>query len=334
MAPMERPTEGPGCCHQTIFPPPLTTDVRTEASDRITMPVAFADYLESKFDLDERSLNREVRAAFLQALHQFPEVRCLDVGAGTGATARRLLAAGLAVPLCLTALDRDPLLLDIAREDAAQRLRAQGRDAFIDAGEVRTTDEPARTLRFRAGEFQNYRPEGACNVITAHAFLDVVPLAAALRLFTAWLEPGGHLYASLNYDGDTTLLPTSDDTVFEAALLEHYHDTMERRRVDGQATGGTHSGRRLHRLLPEHGFRILACGSSDWSVTPFYGEYRGGDATCLQALLDMIGGEAQRCGRFDPGRLERWREDRMQCLREGRLGLVAHQLDLLACFEP
>lgn len=298
------------------------------------MPVAFADYLEAKFDLDERSLNREVRAGCLAALRLLPELRCLDVGAGTGATVRRLLAAGLDLPIALTAIDRDPLLLGIAREDAAQRLRAQGRDISVEAGEVHAAGHPSMALQFHACEFQDYRPERPCNLVTAHAFLDIVPLADALRLFADWLEPGGYLYASLNYDGGTTLLPTGDDAAFEATLIEYYHETMERRRVDGKAIGGAHCGRRLYRALPEHGFDILACGSSDWSITPFFGEYRGGDAACLQALLDMIGGEAQRSGLFDAGRLERWRDDRARCLREGRLGLVAHQLDLLARYEP
>ncbi len=298
------------------------------------MPVPFAEYLEAKFDLDERSLNRDVRAALLEMLRQMPEIRCLDVGAGTGATARRLLAAGIATPLSLTALDRDPALLELARADAAARLRSMGRTAFIEAGEIHAGGEPATAMRFVACSLRDYRPEHACNLITAHAFLDIVPLADALRRFAACLEPGGLLHASLNYDGETTLLPAGEDPAFEASLLAHYHDTMEQRRVDGQATGGAHCGRRLYALLPQHGFEILACGSSDWSITPHLGEYRGGDATCLRALLDMIGGEAQRCGRFDAERLARWREDRRHCLRQRRLGLVAHQLDLLARYDP
>lgn len=294
------------------------------------MPVAFAEYLEAKFDLDERSLNPQARAAFLDRLHQLPEVRCLDVGAGTGATFRRLLEAGLATPLSMIALDRDPLLLEIAREDAARRLRAQGREVSVEPAEVRAEGEPARRLRLAACELQEYVPLEVPNVVVAHAFLDIVPLRDALRLIAGWLEPGGLLYASLNYDGDTTLLPASEDEAFEAKILAHYNQSMERRRVDGRPIGGAYSGRRLYRMLPVHGFEILGCGSSDWSITPHLGEYRAGDATCLRALLDMIGGEAQRSGLFDRGRLERWRADRLRCLQEGRLGLVAHQLDMLA----
>jgi ubiquinone/menaquinone biosynthesis C-methylase UbiE len=87
------------------------------------MLVPFAEYLEAKFALDERSLNREVRAAFLDVLRGLPRIECLDVGAGTGATFRRLLHSGLTAPLSLTALDRDRGLLDIARQDAEGRVR-------------------------------------------------------------------------------------------------------------------------------------------------------------------------------------------------------------------
>lgn len=65
------------------------------------MPVSFAEYLGAKFDLDQRSLNREVGEALRQALNRLPKVECLDVGAGIGATARRLLQHGLATPLSL-----------------------------------------------------------------------------------------------------------------------------------------------------------------------------------------------------------------------------------------
>lgn len=282
------------------------------------MPVAFADFLQAKFALDERSLNREVHAAFLDALHGLPQVHCLDVGAGTGATLRRLLNSELTTPLSLTALDRDPALLDIARQEAAGWLQ----------------NKQLMVIRFAAGELKDYRPDRRYNVITAHAFLDLTPLPESLRLFAAWLQPGGYLYASSNYDGDTALLPVCEDADFEATLLAHYNHTMEQRRVDGQATGGAYCGRRLHELLPEHGFDILAHGSSDWHIASVLGEYRDGDSVCLEALLEMIHGEGQHSGLFRQDQLDRWHEDRLRLLQQRRLGLTIRQLDLLARYLP
>jgi SAM-dependent methyltransferase len=300
----------------------------------IEKAVSFAEYLEAKFDLDERSLNREVREAFWQALERLPNIECLDLGAGTGATARRLLSRGLCAPLSLTALDRDAGLLDIAREDAAQRLQALGLVTSSESGELHVEGDRPAAIRFVACELGDYRRERFCNVITAHAFLDLMPLPQTLDAFAAWLQPGGVLYASLNYDGDTALLPLYDDAGFETDLLSHYDDTMERRRVGNRATGGARCGRRLHRLLPDHGFEILACGSSDWNITPYLGRYRGGDALCLQALLDMIRAEAQRSDLFDRDQLAHWHRDRLRLLHERRLGMIVHQLDLLARYDP
>ena len=298
------------------------------------MPVAFADYLQAKFALDERSLNREVRAAFLDAVHRLPQIECLDVGAGTCASLRRLLHSGLTTPLSLTALDRDPVLLDIARVEAAGWLHALGLEPDMDEGAIQTRGERRTAIRFVVGELKDYRPERPYNLITAHAFLDIVPLPQALRLFSGWLQAGGYLYASINYDGDTALLPLYDDAGFEARLLGHYNDTMDSRRVEGQAVGGAYCGRRLHGLLPDYGFDLLAYGSSDWSITPFLGEYRDGDAVCLAALLEMIGAEGQSSGLFPQDQLERWREQRLRLLRERRLGMIIHQLDLLARYRP
>jgi SAM-dependent methyltransferase len=298
------------------------------------MPVAFADFLQAKFALDERSLNREVRAAFLDALHSLPQIHCLDVGAGTGATLRRLLNSELATPLSLTALDRDPGQLDIARQEAAGWLRALGLEPRMEAGAIQTQGERLTAIRFAAGELKDYRPDRFYNVITAHAFLDLTPLPEALRLFAAWLQPGGYLYASINYDGDTALLPVYDDAGFEARLLEHYNHTMERRRVDGQATGGAYCGRRLHGLLPEYGFDILAHGSSDWNIASVLGDYRDGDSVCLKALLEMIYGEGQRSGLFHQDQLDRWREDRLRLLQRRWLELTIRQLDLLGRYYP
>lgn len=298
------------------------------------MPVSIADFLKAKFALDERSLNREVRGAFLDALHSLPQIQCLDVGAGTCATLRRLLHSGLTAPLSLTALDRDPGLLDIARREVESWLRALGLDPCIDAGAIRTQGERLTAIRFAVDEVQDHRPDRLYNVITAHAFLDLAPLPGVLRLFAAWLQPGGYLYASSNYDGDTALAPVYEDAVFEARLLGHYNHTMERRRVDGQATGGAYCGRRLHGLLPEYGFDILVHGSSDWHIAPVLGKYCDGDSVCLKALLEMIHGEGQRSGLFCEDQLERWHDERLRLLQEQRLGLTIRQLDLLARYHP
>jgi SAM-dependent methyltransferase len=298
------------------------------------MPVSFADYLAAKFALDERSLNGEVRRAYVATLHTLPQIECLDVGAGTGATWRRLLSSGLTAPLSVTALDRDTGLLDIARRDSAGWLCALGLEPHVENGAIQTYGEMLTAIRFADGELKDYRPDRLYNVITAHAFLDLAPLREALQQFAAWLPPGGYLYTTINYDGDTALLPVYHDAVFEAGLLGHYNHTMERRRVDGQPTGGAYCGRRLRNMLPEYGFEILADGGSDWNISPVHGEYRDCDAVCLEALLEMIRGEGQCSDLISQNELDRWHEDRMRLLQQGLLELHIHHLDLLARYSP
>ncbi len=299
------------------------------------MPVSFVDYLKAKFALDERSLNREVRAVFVDALRSLSHIDCLDVGSGTCATLRRLLNHGLTTPLSLTALDRDAGLLDVARQDAAAWLHDLRLEPRTDReGALRTDGEPLTTIHFAAGELKDHLPQRSYNVITAHAFLDITPLPQALQSFAAWLQPGGYVYASGNYDGDTLLLPVYGDADFEAALLGYYNQSMEQRLVDGQTTGGAYCGRRLHALLPNYGFNLLAYGSSDWSITPLRDAYRDGDAICLTALLEMIRAQGQTGGLFEQDQLDRWCDDRLRLLRQRRLGLIIHQLDFLARLDP
>jgi hypothetical protein len=76
------------------------------------MHIEFADYLEAKFPLDERSLNADVRQACFERLGRKRGVlHCLDVGTGTGAMVRRLIDSGLHASFHITALDRDASLL-------------------------------------------------------------------------------------------------------------------------------------------------------------------------------------------------------------------------------
>jgi SAM-dependent methyltransferase len=281
---------------------------------------SFADFLEAKFALDERSLNAEVRTAFLQSLNGSSQVRCLDVGTGTGATLRRLLAWQLSGSWQVTALDREGALLDVARAKYRAAFRARPAAAAGAAIEV----------VFACCDFERHRPAERYDAAVAHAFLDLVPLPQTLAHLHDWLQPGGYLYASLNYDGETVLAPPYADPPLEAALLACYDESMERRRVRGLATGGAYCGRRLQALLPRHGFEVLAQGRSDWLLHPILDAYPDGDGTCLEFLLALMLKEGLASGRFSVSALERWHRDRLTLLRGHRLAARVRHLDLLA----
>ncbi|MGR9101053.1 MAG: class I SAM-dependent methyltransferase, partial [Gammaproteobacteria bacterium] len=75
-----------------------------------------AGFLEAKFELDERSLNPEVRQCLIDASRGLVRPKILDVGTGTGAMLKRLIRWLPDSSLSLTALDRDPGLLKIAED--------------------------------------------------------------------------------------------------------------------------------------------------------------------------------------------------------------------------
>ena len=303
-------------------------------SDGRSAPVSFADYLEAKFALDERSLNPDVRQACLDRIGSERRVlRWLDVGTGTGAMVRRLIAGGLGPALAITALDRDAELLTAASVTIDAQLETQGYSTLVhSAGIDAQRSGQSISIAFQCRSLFDFEPVKPAfyDLITAHAFMDVVPMAAALSRFSRWLAPGGVLYATLNYDGYTAIFPVYRDEAFETDLLAEYDATMERRRVLGEPTGGAHSGRRLHGLLSAMGYDVVAYGSSDWDITPREGRYRDRDADVLRTLLAWIHDEGVQQPAIGRAGLARWHAERRARIESRELGMIVHQLDVVA----
>jgi hypothetical protein len=190
-------------------------------------------------------------------------------------------------------------------------------------------------VRFVAGDILEepfhrgrFGPE-PLDAVMAHAFLDIVPLRPALERFRGLLAPAGLLYATITYDGRTTLLPAAAEAGVEERLLEAYDRSMDERRVGGAPTGGSRAGTRLLAALPASGFEVAGCGASDWSLYPFGGRYRGGEALFLETILETMHAEGGRQG-LPRASLDAWLDSRLADLRAARLGLIVHQLDVLA----
>jgi SAM-dependent methyltransferase len=288
-----------------------------------------ADFLAAKYALDERSLNPAVRSALIRRLQDLPVLDCLDIGAGTGSTVRRMLAWRASQPWRLTLLERDRDLMERARSGTRQLLTERGYRPAWRGDRLESMDERF-AVKFAACELAAFHPHTRYDVIVAHAVMDLVPLAPALARFAHWLQPDGCLYAAINYDGQTELRPTYRDAGFESDLVACYHAAMERREANGESTGGAHCGRRLHALLPRHNFEIVCAGASDWHIQPIGGRYLDQDEACLSVLIGLIAKEAIAADRFGVEAIARWREDRLRRLQARQLELRARNWDVLA----
>jgi SAM-dependent methyltransferase len=316
------------------------------------VPFDFSAYLEAKFAIDSASLNAPLYARFEEHLRRKVNPRILDLGTGTGAMLRRVLDMHLQGQVYLAGVDREEQNLDTGLEHVLRALRCRGyhvreEEVYPERKRIRAKKrkEELQVDLLRADLLEKETTErlGRFDCITAHAFMDLMPLRPAVAVIRTLLREEGVFYPTMNYDGQTVLLPRYVDPVFERRLLEIYNRSMERRRTGGRKTGGAFSGRRLYQALLEEGFTILGMGSSDWNVFPSGGVYSSEEKLFLSAILSMIAREAwlardvsKRWGRLEPGgdewekRITDWHLRRTEAVRNSRLCLVVHQLDLLA----
>jgi SAM-dependent methyltransferase len=306
-------------------------------------PVDFPAYLEAKIEVDDESLNHRLFEKVRRRVRGFDSPCILDVGTGTGAMLRRLLRYAIRGCPRLYGLDLERRSLEVAAGRVRGDLEARGwsvqvvehRGRLVIEGCEGGEQAPGpRVSLVQGGVLDGNLGErldgGGFDLISAHAFLDLLPLEDSLSAVRRLHRPGGWLYTTLNYDGLTTLFPPYGDPDFESRLMERYELSMEQRRVAGRATAGRWSGRRLYQSLPEHGYTVLAVGASDWTVFPGPTGHSANRRLFLRTLLSFIAREGQADCRLDSRALQRWYDTRLEAVQSGVLAVVAHQLDVLA----
>jgi SAM-dependent methyltransferase len=274
---------------------------------------SFPRYLAAKKTVDDRALNAHVWGTLAQLLRGFEDrAVVLEVGAGIGTMAERMVERGLLARAAYTLLDEQPENLAVAR----QRLAASPLTLTLLAGDA---------LEFCAQPAQR----GVYDLLIAHAFLDLLDLPTALPLLLKALKPGGLFYFTLNFDGATIFQPEIDP-VFDAHLEALYHRTMDERITKGRRSGDSRSGRHLFGLLRKCGAEILAAGSSDWTVLAGPdGRYPGDEAYFLRFILHTFHGALCDHPEIETSRLEAWMAERYAQLERGELVYIAHQMDFV-----
>ncbi len=275
----------------------------------MTIDYSFTRYLAAKKSVDDRALNRAVWKALIRALP--PQPRVLEIGAGIGTMAERVLEWGLMDEGTYTAVDVDPA--NIAQ--AQQRLASSHLQVELEAIDV--FDLVAREQGRRQWD-----------LLIAHAVLDLFDAPTALPQLFSLLRPGGLFYFTLNFDGATILQPTIDPA-FDALVETLYHRTMDERITAGKPSGDSQTGRHLFHHLPTAGAEILAAGSSDWVVFGNDGRYPQDEAYFLHFIIHTMHGALNGRTDLDQERFAAWIAQRHAQIETGELVYIAHQLDFV-----
>lgn len=290
-------------------------------------------FLASKASVDDRALNRGVLDALRAAVsaRAGATLRVLELGAGLGNMVARLCDLQLLARAEYTLLDRDTDSLAAGRE--ALRSWAAARAEVQESDHALQVRSPALdlSLRFVASELHEYlertAPAHTYDLVIAHAVLDLVDVPALLPQLWRALTPGGHAWLTINFDGETILLPALP---LDADVLRLYHRSMDRAVGVRGRRGSSRTGRELLEHIPASGGRIVSAGSSDWVVWPDAGTYPGDESYFLHHIVHTIDEELRTHPELDSAAFAQWVTTRHAQVEEGTLRYIAHQLDFLA----
>ncbi|MFB6229720.1 MAG: class I SAM-dependent methyltransferase [Salinibacter sp.] len=301
---------------------------------------SYSRYLTAKKTVDARALDRQVWSEFVGSLagRSGASTRILEVGAGVGATAERVIGA-----LEKQSVDAvDYTLVDIEAENievATASLRAwMGDHGYTITGEGGVTrsvwNGEALTVTFRFAtadlfDFVAERERSLYDAIIGQALFDLLPAQEALRALGTSLKEGGLWYLPIHFDGVTAFEPTIDAGL-DAKIERLYHESMTEAAGKEGGPDGPRCGRRLLTHLRNAGAVLREAGASDWVVFAREDGYPGDEAYFLHHVLHFIENELRGHPALDPDVFTNWIAERRHQIDDGELIYIAHQLDVLA----
>jgi SAM-dependent methyltransferase len=252
--------------------------------------------------------------------------RVLEVGAGLGTMAARLMDWGVVKAGEYILLDADRQLLDDSRRWLRDWAAARGLPTGPLPDGLRVGDLRVRLIHAELGRYLETDHGAPADVLIANAVLDLVDVPAILPGLLRLLVPGGVYWFTINYDGESIFAPghPHDDPVMQA-----YHRDMDERLRYGGPPGESRTGRHLFHHLRAAGAPALAAGSSDWVVSAGPdGNYPDDEACFLRSILSTIQHALRnRQDWVNPADLADWLAVRGRQLAAGELVYIAHQLD-------
>ena len=283
-------------------------------------------------------LNNHVRDTLAAALPKSSSknpLKVLELGAGIGTMIERLIEWKLLAFADYTAVDSDAACIDESRRRIARWAGSEGFHFSRRPGNAALirTEEGDVSLKFdQADVYAFLSPQNSggqqWDLGLAHAFMDVVDIEAVLPRFCNLIRPGGLLYLTLNYDGETIFLPELNQAL-EERIPQLYNRSMDDRITGGRKTGGSHTGRKLFGRLEALDAAILAAGASDWIVLPGPQGYPQDECYFLNYILDTIYNELKGHPGLDQNEFEAWIQMRHDQAAKAELIFIAKNLDIL-----
>jgi|GEM_PF-54784 len=305
--------------------------------DPMSNGFSYQQYLAAKRTVDDRALNPEVFSRFIGTLREMPAespVRILEIGAGIGTMAERLLTLDDIPSLEYTALDIHSESLKVAQYRLTKFLGENGWDVQSTRGSAHINahkGDDSRTIRFTHAEALAFASDtsnhASYDVIMAHAVLDMFHIRTALPVLLQTLESGGVYCFTLNYNGRTAFHPPIDPDL-EDLFERRYNESMDRLETDGKLRSGSRSGDHMLEYLSRE-TELLVSGDSDWEVVPGEGGYPAEEAYFVQCILKDMEEALSDDPKIDQRAFQMWMETRSRQLTNAHLEFRAHNMDFL-----
>jgi hypothetical protein len=248
---------------------------------------------------DARARNAGVLAAVSETFAHLPSVTVVDLACGTGST-RRAIAAHLPAKQHWTLVDNDLSLL------------ARAADFPAPAG-CTTRAIPVDLMRDLEAAL-----DGACDLVTCSALLDLVSEEWLDRLVTECAARRLPLYAALTYDGQIELEPqTRIDVLVSDAINRHQKGD----KGFGAALGPDAAPALVQRFR-RLDYRVDE-GPSDWNI--------GADDVDMQrATVTQWALVAREADAMSATNIASWLEQRLEFIAAGRSRLRIGHTDVFA----
>lgn len=270
-----------------------------------------ADWLSLREPADHAARSRGLAEKLKHALQEHKTVRIVDLGCGHGSNLR-WLAPRLACRQRWLLVDRDPVLLEMARAACADNPPADALEI-----EIHQTDLAASDLDFLAGN----------DLVTASALFDLVSKEWLAHLAEACQRHRCSALLTLSVTGDWCFLDafnrdiTDDNDRFVRELF-NLHQCRDKGL--GAALGPA-AARLLPRVFAAHGFEVDTW-PSDWELPAGDALTRRLGPPLLQGWRDAAIEQAPEAAT----RIDLWHERRQSELAAGELGLRVGHVDVLA----